>query len=431
MKRCSRPGSLYAAGIVVVMFPVAAIIPVCGSSRPIAAVVGVADDGAALMKKAAALEAEGKLEEAGAAYDRAATAFGSAGQLDRQTAALKKSAEVLERYAEQLTNGTRPNPAIVAPEATPSVPGQVVPARARGTGAPPKTPTLPRLAPRPGYVIGRAVFEDGRPIPRFTAWVAGYDGQVNVFPGSVPSLGTVEAANGQYAVQTKDTFKHERPVAGTVIGVHAVAKIAYRGQNYLIEMYPLDGKTNGPGKADFRGDSGRGVVRDFVLRMRGLRPGYVENEETETRYPRAFYGGALTLDGQVSAKPDSILEDQTALSQAFKEGSVEVTLTPDGPLLDGTIGQPVTSSTPVAALKLGGNWRQRVIRDIPLGVYTATARLVLPGGETRPLRVRRDIRSTSHWERSLTVTWTPWGNSGTRDSGMPDMLTSPTLYLGQ
>ena len=380
------------------------------------------EDGASLMKKAADLEAEGKLEAAGDMYDRAATAFGAAGQSDQQIAALKKSADVLERYADQLTKGTPPKQG----GATPKVKAPAAPARDSHTALPIKPLRLPQLAPRPGYVIGRAVFEDGRPIPQFTAWVAGYDGQVNLFAGTVPSLGTVEASNGRYAIQTKDTFKHVRPVTGTVIGVHAVAKIPYRNQNYLLEMYPLDGKTNGPDKGDFRGNSGPGVVRDFVLKMRGLRPGYSANEETETRYSHAFYGGAVTLDGQVSSKPDVIFEDATALSQAFKEGSVEVTLTPDGPLLDGTTGLTITSSTPVGALRLGGNWRLRVIRNIPLGVYTATARLVLPSGEAHALRVRGDIRSTSHWQPSLSVTWTPW-----RNSGLADMLTSPTLYVGQ
>ena len=123
----------------------------------------------------------------------------------------------------------------------------------------------------------------------------------------------------------------------------------------------------------------------------------------------------VTVDGQISNRPDRNLEDETALSQAFKEGTVEVTLTPDGPLLDGTIGQAVTSFTPVAALRLGGNWRQRVIRNIPLGVYTATARLVLPNGQARALRLRDDIRPTAHWQPSLSVTWKPG-----RDSSIPE-----------
>ena len=82
-------------------------------------------------------------------------------------------------------------------------------------------------------------------------------------------------------------------------------------------------------------------------------------------------------------------------------------------------------------LRLSGIWRQRVIRYFPLGAYAAIARLVFPIGETRSLILPRDNRSRAHWEQSLTVTCTRWGNSGTRCASMPDMLTSLTLYAGQ
>ena len=299
--------------------------------------------------------------------------------------------------------------------------------RVAGLPAPPRPIHLSPLGPRPGYIIGRAVFADGRPIPQFSVWAVGFDGQVNLFPGSVPTVGVAEARNGRYAMQTRDSFRHTKPVRATVVGVHAVAKIPYRNNNYLLEMYPLDGKTNGTDKGDFRGDSGKGIVRDFVLKISGLRLGYTVNEDTEVRYRGAYYGGVLPLDGTVSQKEGRNFEDETSFSRALTEGDVEVTLTPEGRLLDGSTGRTIRTLVPVAVFKLGGNWHSRYLRNIPLGVYTATARLVLPGGETRPLKVRGDIRPSFPWVPSLTVTWIPAAYAGS----LPDQLSGPTLYIGQ
>ena len=92
-------------GMLSIVLPAGVTTTVRGSSLPVAAFHRVVDDGAALIETAAVLESEGKLEEAGSAYDRAATAFAAAGPLDRYTAALRKSARVLKRYAPRLRWG--------------------------------------------------------------------------------------------------------------------------------------------------------------------------------------------------------------------------------------------------------------------------------------------------------------------------------------
>ena len=156
--------------------------------------------------------------------------------------------------------------------------------------------------------------------------------------------------------------------------------------------------------------------------MTGLRPGYTADESSETRYKNAYYGGTINMDGALSNKPDINSEDETALTRAFPQGSVELTLAPSGPLLDGSTGQTQRFVIPDAAFKLGGDWHQRILRSIPLGVYTATARLLLPGGESRPLRIKDDIRTTIPWQSALTVTWVP---------DTYDLLEAPTLYVAQ
>ena len=375
------------------------------------------EDAAALMKRAAGLEAAGRYDEAGVAYGKAGAAYEAAGKNKEQADALSKSATMYEKEADQLTAGGERGKGDPAPPTANAAPAPAALAGHAGARV-----TLPPLASRPGYVIGRAVFEDGRPVPQFTVSVSGYDGQV-LQDSTVPSLGTAEAQGGRYALQTTDTFRHQKPVRATVVGVTAIAKIPYQGETFLMPMYPMDGKDNGPDARSFRGNSGKGVVRDFMLRMTGVRPGCSADEDTQDSYPYIYYGGVLQFDGTVSGKQGVNYEDETSLTRAFPAGSVEITLTPQGPLLDGSMGRTIRDTVTVADFQLGGNWRHRYLRNIPLGVYTATARLVLAGGETRPLHIRADIRSSFAWQPSLRVTWTMKTITG--------LMTRPTLYIGQ
>ena len=152
-------------------------------------------DADALLKRAQALEAAGKYDDAGAAYQSAGDAFKSAGRNTEWSSALRKSAEMYEKEADQLTNGG--TPAKAAPPATRAVTrpkeAALSPVRAHSV-------RLPPLSPRPGYIIGRAITEDGRPIAHFQVSATGFDGQVNLLAGS-PSLGAAEGRAGRYALQ--------------------------------------------------------------------------------------------------------------------------------------------------------------------------------------------------------------------------------------
>src|SRR5688500_1324187 len=66
-----------------------------------------------------------------------------------------------------------------------------------------KSLKMPPLARKPGFVVGRAVFPDGRSLREFTVAVAGFEGKsVNVINGGVPTVGYTTGHNGKYAVQT-------------------------------------------------------------------------------------------------------------------------------------------------------------------------------------------------------------------------------------
>ncbi|HSI32227.1 MAG: carboxypeptidase-like regulatory domain-containing protein [Phycisphaerae bacterium] len=120
---------------------------------------------------------------------------------------------------------------------------------------------------------------------------------------------------------------------------------------------------------DVNGDEG--AIRDFTWRLTGRRPAPQDG----------YYGGmvvAYTPPGDVDVQ----LED------------VELTLTPDGKLIDGSDGKPITG-------KLVATGDGRAIRDVPVGTYTITARHVPKGAAAAPLLVR--VRNTGEYAKTATT----------------------------
>jgi len=263
---------------------------------------------------------------------------------------------------------------------------------------------LPRLAPRPGFVIGRAVFQDGRLVPHFTVEALGFDGQVNLFPGSTPSLGAVDGANGRYALRTMDTLRHEKPVNATVVGVQASTTLPYHGYSYVLDLAPLDGLCDTSSKGGL-GTSGKGVVRDFVVKLSGLKPcfmAYAGMETTEhDTAGGAFYGGNIVVNLTATNGTGAHSDIATSAPQG---STVTLTLAPSGPLLDGSTGHTVTRQW---HLTTGHKWGF-YLHSIPMGFYTAAAQLTEPGGAVRSLRLQPDMGSTGgSWSSSLPIAFVP------------------------
>ncbi len=265
-------------------------------------------------------------------------------------------------------------------------------------------PKLEALAAKPMHVVGRAVFEDGRPIPKFTVRVLGYDGEANLFAGSLPSLGQEEGRAGEYSVLTTDTINHKKPVKGLVCGVTATAKINYKGHEYDYELHPIDGMIDGTDKNAFRGESGKGVTRDFVMKMSGVRRGCDSTEQSETLYRNAMYGGRISVDCTQSTGRYPSVEDATSLTKLFSPDSIiELKLEPTGPLLDGSSGEIIVRQFPLG--KTYGNWHDHFLRSIPVGEYTATATLTEGQGAAIPLRLK--LAFNGPLQASATILWAP------------------------
>jgi hypothetical protein len=130
--------------------------------------------------------------------------------------------------------------------------------------------------------------------------------------------------------------------------------LGYQGESYTFSLHP-DNDNPFPG-AD-------GAIRNFEWRLSG-----------ET--PQGFYYGAVMW----------VYADYSDFSLLVENmENVEITLTPDGPLVDGSVGETIVHQGAYA-------------EDIPVGRYSVTARY-LPEG--KPLLVR--LRDTGDYAESVTA----------------------------
>ena len=121
---------------------------------------------------------------------------------------------------------------------------------------------FPALQPRPGHIIGRAAFADGRPLPFFLVSADSVAG----------TAGQVRGVNGYYDLPITDSR------IAIVQHVRATIHITYAGEKYVLMLHPSDGRSDESTQGAFVGDVRRGVVRDFVFQLVG-RPknGYGTN----------------------------------------------------------------------------------------------------------------------------------------------------------
>ncbi len=193
----------------------------------------------------------------------------------------------------------------------------------------PTTPTTTDsgAAGHDGYLTGKVTDPQGNPLPRATVFI-----DHTVFSGDGPEVKT--AADGTYKVQMTD-------IAGEWIA-----------KSYLLKQYNdriyklwLDPENDTP----FTGNDK--PVRNFQWKMTGHMPDLSLD---------LYYGGTVELYRDLNA--DGLWDDE----------NVELTLTPVGPLIDGSAGN---------ALKIQAKkGSYGIIKDVPMGRYKITA-VYKPTGE--------------------------------------------------
>lgn len=221
---------------------------------------------------------------------------------------------------------------------------------------PPDTPPASDVSP--GVVTGVALDTHGQPIAGARIWV-----RPAVTTGL---LQATTGGDGRYRVQGPSNIPYN---------AYAWTTVQYRGKSVCLRL----ASTNAADYDAFVPTNG--VVRNFRLQLTGpIEPGS-DN----------LFGGELRLF--VPATPAGM--------------SLMVTLTPDGPLVDGSTGQVLTFDA-----------RELLLRGIPVGVYKASAAFVAANGTRIPLDVNND--GLDGYASQATVQWSTDGSCvGSTGSG-PD-----------
>lgn len=244
----------------------------------------------------------------------------------------------------------------------------------------PKPLKVAPLLPKAGYVIGRCMNMEGKPLVGVQIFMKG----VTLAGGENTETFTKTKADGTYSMR----------VPPGLYAVYATHTVMFAEEKHALRLEALDGESQ-------QQDSTEGVVEDFVWKINGLRPDELAKATSERTWNYAYYGARIYPSARTSLGEYPHSEDKTSLSKLYPADSqLEITLVPQGPLIDGSQG-----ATIVEKLRMGdeGLWTFGM-RNIPIGIYTATAKLTAPDGTHVPLRCKVD-------DPNKGVAEVPWGTS--------------------
>ena len=208
---------------------------------------------------------------------------------------------------------------------------------------------------QPGMMTGQVVDTQGKPLAGVTVEAN------NTLFDTTPTVTTTTGADGRYKVQVPRSSSW-RP--------YAYMSRTYNGRTYKLDLHPDVADS-------FPGDTGG--VRNFRWKLTGDKPAPLQGK----------YG--MTLYVQPDPDAPSDIEN-------FK-----LTLTPLGPLVDGSTGKELKVSTSYA--------QQSLVEDIPLGRYKLTASYEPPGKASRPMVVDAVRMGPQQWADSVTVEFEPEGRN--------------------
>lgn len=210
----------------------------------------------------------------------------------------------------------------------------------------PGLPSFPALAPKPGVVRGYVKDAVGNPLVGAAIGLKTATIGVDYVTSSA-----VTDANGYYEVKI--------PLGGGKFH-YAGYEINYAGGRAALGLHPADGSLSDSYAVR------TGGVENFVLLAYGIadEKGVRENP----KYRSNFYGGNLKLTYHI-APPG---QDLSGFSGWLAPGSeIEITLTPEGYLIDGTVGKTFTIRKTVEESSIG----EFYLNNIPVGKYRITAKM--------------------------------------------------------
>jgi len=252
---------------------------------------------------------------------------------------------------------------------------------------------------RPGYITGMVVDTQGRPLPNVQVSIYG----TTFAQGQRTSFETITKADGSYSLRVPD---------GRYSAKASMTR-DYNGHRYGFILAPVNGNP------DFEVDSSEGGSIDFAWRIAGLSAYSAPPGKDYTD----FYGASINMSYcGLPAKAYCDEKYGEIVADAVPGGAiVTFTLTPKGPLVDGSAGEvkrltfeapPLRADYPSPGgggrLILRPSYHSFGWHDIPLGVYELTATAVLPDGSTRAFKLGAKEDDVEH--ASLPVEFVPWDN---------------------
>ena len=222
---------------------------------------------------------------------------------------------------------------------------------------------------KPHTIAGDILGLDGKPIPN-----------VAVYRVSVWGT-TIAAERTQYGLEVDKNGHFEQQVPDGLYQIKATCIVEHAGHRLPVDLVWLDDKKVGVDQA-----SAGGIVRDWVMVINGPRPG------EDPKGDRAYFGGVIKVNGPTF--------DLTRghLSTRYPGAKVQFTLAAQGPLIDGSRLDPITIDIGVAELNYSSTRR-----NIPIGVYKASATLIAKDGGKLPLKCARSFES--EYGDSVEVFW--------------------------
>jgi hypothetical protein len=198
--------------------------------------------------------------------------------------------------------------------------------------------------------------EQGDPVRGARISIAGYTGKPSGLSWADFFREVVSDANGAYRLS----------VPAGLYGASGESDVAFDGKTYkALYLYPADGNCE-------QQMSSSGIVKDFVLRLTGFMQCFAGADPKNAGF---YSGAAIAL---MHESPQSLPGD----------AKLTFTLTPTGPLADGSTGRVLRFIRTVAALDnhFGPLETTRTLHDIPLGRYRLTGSATLANGSRQAIR---------------------------------------------
>lgn len=202
-------------------------------------------------------------------------------------------------------------------------------------------------------VRGKVAMANGSPISIPEAQVSLILIGVPDQPGDNVQLSPTVKADGTYEQQLRPGQYHF---------ADAMIELPYMGENYRLDLDPV-GNMHAPRP------SAAGISQDFVWRISGQRPG----TKGDLEQPMHWYGGHLSIQYAIYRE-----DVKRAIGLPETGTKFKFELTPQGPLIDGTVGKTLVFDREwTADMSVTSSL---AIPDVPIGAYTLTGEIMKPDG---------------------------------------------------